>query len=299
MEKMLKRIIGDQVLLFVEPSSRPVKIEVDSSQLEQVVLNLVVNARDAMQGSGKIMVSVKTEKINDPRPCKGFSAQPGEYAVLTVSDEGQGMNEEILERIFEPYFTTKSEGKGTGLGLSMVYGIVKKSGGFITVETQVGKGTKFHIYFPLAASSREASGARADAQVNPKGCETILIVDDDPMTLEVVSSGLREYGYSILTANSATQGYALAQANPRGIQMLLTDVVMPGTNGYALAKMVKTLHPDIQVLFMSGYTDDDMLRSGVSEGRLNFIEKPFAPYQLAEKIRNILNSVSVNGMAAK
>jgi two-component system cell cycle sensor histidine kinase/response regulator CckA len=290
MRNMLQRLIGENIELIAEidPGLHPVLA--DRTQLEQVLVNLVVNARDAMPDGGKISIDLRNIDIDDA----GAAAHPGvpcgRYVELVVSDTGIGMDAETVSRMFEPFFTTKEGSKGTGLGLATVYGIVQQSGGAIEVQSQLGHGTAFHLYLPQAKADMAVAEAKG---VTPGGgAETVLLVEDDDRVRALVSTMLKKNGYTVLVASRGDQALDLAARHQGAIQLLLTDVVMPGISGRLLSERLAISQPDTRVLYMSGHSDDTILRDGVRSAGTRFIQKPFSVDDLALKIRETLASLS-------
>ena len=289
-EKMLRRLIGEDVEVITALSPKVSKISADPGQIEQVLINLVVNARDAMPAGGKITIETANALLDEAYADLHLAVKPGSYVMLAVSDTGVGMDAETRKQIFEPFFTTKEMGKGTGLGLSMVYGIVKQSGGNIWVYSEVGKGTTFKIYFPVAeaaviAPEREESTTLSAETAN----ETLLLVEDEEMVRNLTTNILTEKGYRVLAASNGDAAVEIANTHPGVINMLITDVVMPRMNGKQIAEMVTRKHPDIPVLYMSGYTDEAIVHHGVLDQGTNFIEKPFTSQALTTKVRSVLH----------
>jgi hypothetical protein len=287
MRPMLGRVVGEDVELRVELNAEAGMVRADPHQLEQVVLNLVVNARDAMAGGGKLLIETARVERDESYARSHPEARVWRYAMLAVSDNGVGMDEETRQRIFEPFFTTKGVGKGTGLGLSMVQGIVAQSGGYIDVYSEPGQGTSFKIYLPALAEA-EADAGRPAAVPALGGKETVLVVEDQAEVRNYAVAVLKAYGYRVITAEDA--GEALLQCEwERGrIHLILTDVVMPNVSGRELAGRLEKLRPGIKVLFMSGYTDNVIVHHGVLEEGAEFLQKPFSPEQLAAKVRAVL-----------
>ena len=285
---MIRRLIHPGIHFTVEgaPSGQG-RILADQHQIEQVLLNLAINARDAMADRGELTISCVEEVLEQSEFSSFGDIAPGRYAVLVVSDSGEGMSPEVQEHIFEPFFTTKLQGKGTGLGLATAYGIVKQHSGYIVVQSQPGKGTTFRLYFPRVEAPVEAAVTAAALEVL-QGSETILVVDDEPEILAVVRHSLESMGYTVLTVASAGEALLLVEGGQEKIDLLLTDVVMPGMNGHGLAARVQAADPRIRVLFMSGYTDSMLEEHGVSRTHANFISKPLSPGELAIKIRKVL-----------
>jgi signal transduction histidine kinase/CheY-like chemotaxis protein len=287
MQPMLARLLGEDVELRVELHAGAATICADPHQLEQVVMNLTVNARDSMPDGGKLRIETAVVEWGEGQARSHPDARVGRYVVLAVSDTGVGMDEETRNRIFEPFFTTKGIGKGTGLGLSMVQGIVAQSGGYIDVYSEEGQGTTFKIYLPALA---EAAADAENPEVAPTvgGKETVLVVEDQAEVRKYAVAVLKEYGYRVIPVEGA--GEALLLCERERIDLVLTDVVMPHISGQELAERLKTLQPGIKVLFMSGYTDNIIEHHGVLEEGAEFIEKPFSPGELARKVRTALGS---------
>ena len=292
LERMLRRMIGEDIELRVSPQSDLGNIKADPVQLEQVIMNLVVNARDAMPKGGKLSIETTNVYLDDSYAREHVSVAPGNYVMLAISDTGSGMDEETRQRIFEPFFSTKEPGKGTGLGLSMVYGIVKQSGGNIWVYSEAGRGTTFKIYFPRVTAEAEDYKRSAKALEVPKGSETILLVEDADLVRTLARQVLESAGYKVLEAANAEGAIQLCRSRNghQKIDLLLTDVVMPGMSGNDMSKILVAKQPGMPVLYMSGYTDDAIVQHGVLEAGINFIQKPFSPGALAMKVREVLDS---------
>ena len=289
LEKMLRRMIGEDIELRVGLQSDLGNIKADPVQLEQVIMNLVVNARDAMPKGGKLSIETTNIYLDESYARDHVSVEPGHYVMLAISDTGVGMDAETRQRIFEPFFTTKAPGKGTGLGLSMVYGIVRQSGGNIWVYSEEGTGTTFKIYFPRVTDNAEEYKRAATTIQVPKGSETILLVEDADWVRKLARQVLEGAGYRVLEANSADAAIQMTN-NGTKIDLLLTDVVMPGMSGNDMSRRVLVRRPNLPVLYMSGYTDDAIVQHGVLEPGINFIQKPFSPDALALKVREVLDS---------
>jgi len=287
--KMLQRLIGEQVALALAVAPDAGSVRVDPGQVEQVIMNLAVNARDAMPNGGRLMIESRNVEVPVSGPGASLLDAPGRYVVLVVSDNGIGMDAQTQARIFEPFFTTKGLGKGTGLGLATVYGIVRQSGGHIEVYSEPGRGTSFKVYFPRVDEAVEAPATAAAAPEDPQGNETILLVEDEAKLRPLIHRILERKGYTVLSAAEGAEALDIVARHQGPIHLVLTDVVMPGMNGRELAERVTKLRPEIRVLFMSGYTDDAIVHHGVLEAGMQFIEKPFALAALARKVRQVLD----------
>ena len=290
MQKMLQRLIGPEIKIHTEiwPDLTPVLA--DSTQVEQILVNLVINARDAMPGGGTIAIELRNIELDRLGVAAHPSLQPGDYVEMVVSDTGTGMDAETVTRIFEPFFTTKEGRKGTGLGLATVYGIVQQNGGAIEVHSRVGHGTTFYIYLPRATDL----GKPAPMQMGPvtTGSETVLLVEDDDGVRALVANMLKKQGYAVLLASAGDQALEIAARHRGPIHLLLTDVVMQGLNGRLLSEKLTAARPDTRVLYMSGYSDDAIFRHGVKKAATHFIQKPFSIDALAHKIRETLAAPS-------
>jgi PAS domain S-box-containing protein len=289
MQKMLQRLIGPEIQIATEiwPDLTPVLA--DSSQLEQILVNLVINARDALPGGGKIRIELRNVELDKIGVAAHPGLQPGDYVEMAVSDNGSGMDAETTSRIFEPFFTTKEGGKGTGLGLATVYGIVQQSNGAIEVQSRVGHGTTFFIYLPRAVDLGKPAPAKL-APVAATGTEIILLVEDDDRVRALVANMLKKNGYQVLLASAGDQALEIAARHRGRIHLLLTDVLMPGLSGRILSERLTSSRPDTRVLYMSGYSDDEILRHGVKKATAHFIQKPFSIDALMHKIRETLST---------
>ena len=286
--KMLERLIGEHIEVTTLLRPGVAKINADPGQIEQVLINLVVNARDAMPIGGRIAVETANVELDSEYAKVNAPVKPGRYVMLSVTDNGTGMDSETQQRIFEPFFTTKEVGKGTGLGLSTVYGIVKQSGGSISMHSEVGKGTTFKIYLPRADDQCATPVSRQDPLEPINGTETILVVEDEEMVRKLAREVLDERGYRVLEAANGDEAIKICHEYENPIHLVLTDVVMPGMSGREVAQAIKTAHPEAAVLYMSGYTDDAIVRHGVLEPGINFIEKPFTSQALVSKVMSVL-----------
>jgi len=288
-EQMLHRIISEDIELVTSIGPDLGRVRADRGQIEQVLLNLVVNARDAMPNGGKLKITVANAEVGAAPHDVTHTPLPGRYVRLSVGDTGHGMDQETVARIFEPFFTTKEAGRGTGLGLAVVYGIVQEAGGLIDVDTALGRGTTFHVYLPATdeRETAEAPAAAAPAQI-VRPSETVLVAEDDYGLRTLIRNALGGAGYTVLQAASAEDALEIARARTSPIHLLLTDVIMPGMNGRKLADRIGQLHRETRVLFMSGYSEDDVIRCGVQVAGADFIQKPFSMEMLGRKIQETL-----------
>ena len=287
--KMLRRLIGEDISFAWIPGAGVWPVKIDPSQLDQILANLIVNARDAIANVGKITIETNTAVFDADYCANNVGFVPGEYSLLVVSDSGIGMDKETLENVFEPFFTTKSVGKGTGLGLATVYGIVKQNHGFINIYSEPGQGTTCKIYLPRYEGAEEFSQVIPSLRTVVKGNETILLVEDDPMILDISKILLEKLGYSVLAINTPKQAMDFAREYEDKIDLLMTDVIMPEMNGRDLAAKLLLINPKMKILFMSGYTANVIVHHGVLEKEVNFIQKPFGLMDLAEKLREVLD----------
>jgi len=287
-EPMLRRTIGEDIVLNVNGRATNAFVRVDPGQVEQVVMNLVVNARDAMPQGGRLNVETGDALLDDVAFADTPDVKRGDYVMLSVSDTGVGMPPEVRARIFEPYFTTKDVGKGTGLGLSTVYGIVRQSEGHIALSSEVGLGTTFRIYLPRAEAPQQAA-ADSGVEKMPEGTEHILLVEDDSSVRRLSKELLIRLGYSVTEAASGRAGLALGSDDTRHFDMVLCDVILGDMSGPAVAEALMALRPSIRVLYMSGYSDEAIVKTGVLDEGKPFLQKPFTPMQLSKKIREVLD----------
>ncbi len=294
MSKMLRRLIGENIEMttIIGPET---PINADPGQIEQVLMNLVVNARDAMPNGGRLTVETARVEIDEAYASTHLSVQPGPYVLLAVTDTGGGMDAEIRKHIFEPFFTTKEQGKGTGLGLSTVYGIVKQSGGNIWLYSEPGQGTVFKVYLPAATDVEVQATAATDRVELPRGTETILIVEDEPQIRHLAFDCLAYCGYDVLSASNGLEALQLIERLQRPIDLILTDIVMPKLGGRELSERMNALQPSAKVLFMSGYTNDSVVNHGILDGATWFIQKPFTLESLGRRVREVLDSDEPRG----
>jgi len=289
--KMLRRILGEDIELFLSPAKGLGKVNVDPGQLEQVIVNLAVNARDAMPGGGKLTLKTANVTLDQAYACTHPDSKTGPHVMFSVSDTGEGIPRQIQSQVFEPFFTTKEKGKGTGLGLSTVFGIVKQSGGCIELYSEPEQGTTFKVYFPRASAESEMEG-KGKEDGSPReysGSETILLVEDSPQVRGLARRILERSGYTVLEAEGGKEALFLSDRVSGPIHLLLTDVVMPEMNGRTVAENLVITRPDTKVLFMSGYTDDAIVHRGVLDPSADLLEKPFGPGELLPRVRSILD----------
>ena len=286
-ERMLRRVLGEDVVLFRSSAAGLWPVKVDPGQMEQVLVNMAINARDAMPGGGALSIDTRN-RVVDEREAAGLPGlAPGDFVVLSLSDSGSGMSADVVERIFEPFFTTKPMGSGTGLGLAICYGVIKEAGGFIAVESVVGEGTTFRVLLPRV--DEEVSGPRA-APPTPvqKGAGSILLVEDEEAVRFLIARALRSYGYDVIAAGSGAEALAAVQSSDNHIDLLVCDVVMPGMNGRDVAAEVRALLPELPVLFITGYTElRDSDAETLDPGK-NLLMKPFTPAQLVRRVQRVL-----------
>jgi PAS domain S-box-containing protein len=289
MEPMLRRLIGEDIELGTALQPHLGRVKADPGQIEQVLLNLAVNSRDAMPKGGGITIETRNADLDEEYARRHLTVVPGRYVMLALSDTGCGMDPETLSHVFEPFFTTKGPEQGTGLGLATVYGIVKQSGGYIWAYSEVGVGTTFRVYLPRVDAPLDAARPEETEDV-AGGTEIILAVEDDPAVRALVQSVLGAKGYQVLPARSGEDALCVAEQHRGPIHLLLTDVVMPGTGGRELAEQLRPFHREMRVLFMSGYTDNAIVHHGVLDASVNFLQKPFTPQTLARKVRSVLDA---------
>ncbi len=290
-ERILRRLLGEDIDLVTVLSSEMALVQIDPGQVEQVILNLAVNARDAMPHGGKLTIETAGLDLDEPYATAHPPLRAGAYVMLAVSDTGCGISAEIQAHIFEPFFTTKSAGQGTGLGLAMVYGIVKQSGGFIWVYSEVGHGTSFKIYLPCAGQASRLELAKEAAPLAPgasPGGETVLVVEDEDAVRRLVGRTLAAGGYRHLEASNGEEALEICAKSGETVRLLITDVLMPRMGGPELAKRLEVLYPALQTLYISGYTDETIVHHGVERG-ISFLQKPFTPDRLLRMVREVLD----------
>jgi PAS domain S-box-containing protein len=288
MERLLRPLIGEDVELRTKLASDAGHTRADAGQLEQVLMNLVVNSKDAMPNGGRILIETANVSRDNAHDGEQAFIRPGEYVMLSITDNGQGMDKETQSRIFEPFFTTKEKGKGTGLGLSTVYGIVKQSGGYVVVHSELGQGTTFNIYLQRVEGAAEAHGAAATSRAAAGGSETVLLVEDEESVRQLVRDTLVSKGYHVLEAQDGQAGLRAAAMYEGKIDLVLTDVVMPTMGGRELVQQLLVSRPEIKVLYLSGYTEDAIVNDGTTESGKTFLQKPFTLQNLSRKVREVL-----------
>jgi two-component system cell cycle sensor histidine kinase/response regulator CckA len=286
---MLRRLIGEDIELHTDEREEPGRVRADPGQIEQVIMNLVVNARDAMPRGGRLLIETRDVQLDQGWATAHSGGRPGSYVMLAITDTGTGMDAETLRHVFEPFFTTKELGKGTGLGLAMVYGTVKQSDGHVWIYSEPGVGTVVKIYLPrVDALAEPAPAPKGDTDRKP-GTETVLVAEDEESLSEMIREILEEEGYTVLGGGPGVQALEVARQHAGPIHLLLTDVVMPGLSGRDLAARLVKTHPEARILYMSGYSDDAIAHHGILETGVPFIEKPFGPTALTSKVRDVLD----------
>jgi len=287
--KMLRRLLGEDIVISILPGPESGLINIDPGQMEQIIMNISINARDAMPFGGRLTIETSNIDFDDSIINSQAEMQPGPYTMLAISDNGVGMEESIRSRIFEPFFTTKGRGKGTGLGMSTVYGIVKQNNGFIYVYSEPGKGTTFKVYFPrVEKDGKKVKSSIADL-TDLHGTETILLAEDEAGVRNITRSILSQSGYNVIIAENGIEAMQRFEEYSGDINMLLTDVIMPLMSGRELAEKMRSKQPDLKILFISGYTDDVIAQHGVLDDDVEFIQKPYSPTALAKKVKEVLN----------
>jgi PAS domain S-box-containing protein len=293
MLEFLKRLLGEQIRIEFAPGEQVKTIHADPSQIEQVILNLAVNAGDAMPEGGVLAIYIGTVELDDSYCRTHPDVKQGEYVVMSVSDTGVGIAPDAIEKIFEPFFTTKEVGKGTGLGLSVVHGIVKQHGGTVNAYSETGRGTTFKVYFPAVNRvAEQVPEKHRDLESISKGFETILVVEDNDELREFMKTLLTESGYTVLTATDGEEGLAVFDAHPQEISLVISDVVMPNLNGREFRNALEQKYPGRKFLFISGYTDSAVQRGFVLDDKIDFLQKPFSAFEFSDMVRNILDRSS-------
>ncbi|HTL59694.1 MAG TPA: response regulator [Candidatus Limnocylindrales bacterium] len=288
-ERMLRRLIGEDIELGTSLDASAGSVKADPSQLEQVIMNLTVNARDAMPNGGKVLISTANATIDKTRLKESLVLNPGKYVVLAITDTGTGMTSEVKAHLFEPFFTTKPPGKGTGLGLATCFGIVKQSSGHIDVESEPGKGTTFKLYFPLVEDAVAPVDPETLTRPARGGTETVLLVEDEAFVRELGVTTLREQGYTVFEAGNGEEGLRVAREHPGRIDLVFTDVVMPVMGGKAMADALRAFRPETKVLFSSGYSEEVIGDHGVLQPGIEFLQKPYLPATLTRRVREVLD----------
>jgi signal transduction histidine kinase len=288
-QPLLQRLMGEDIELEIIPAAILANVKADPSQLEQVLMNLVVNARDAMPTGGKITIQTSNVTLDQQAAAQRDNLVAGNYVLLSVTDTGCGMSPDVQAKIFEPFFTTKPEGKGTGLGLPTCYGIIKQSHGAITLQSEVGRGTTFNIYLPAVAEEATSPESPDKPSATFEGKETILVVEDEESLRELAQLVLTDFGYKVLIATDGVEALRVAAQHKGDIALVVSDVVMPQMGGRELAEKLRALQPALKILFVSGYTDDAVIQRGVSRDSFPFLQKPYTPTSLARKVREVLD----------
>jgi two-component system cell cycle sensor histidine kinase/response regulator CckA len=289
-EKMLRRLIGEDIELITIPAAAQDVVDADAGRLEQVIMNLVVNARDAMPDGGKLTIETGTVQLSEEFSAKQVGVKSGRYAVISITDTGSGMDQETQSHLFEPFFTTKSPGRGTGLGLATAYGIVRQSGGAIKFDSQLGAGTTASIYLPIAAAKPPEPAEKAASPEVLSGAETILVVEDEARVRKLILDILTARGYKVIEATRGEEAIRLCKLHQGAIDLAVVDVVMPEMSGPDLIRQLSPLCPNMRLLYISGYTDEALIHHGIPESGLGFLQKPFMPEALARKVREVLDS---------
>jgi CheY-like chemotaxis protein len=292
MDGLLRRLIGEDIDLVTAPSAGLGHVKADPNQLEQVLMNLVVNARDAMPAGGKLTIETGNVDLDDEFAGRKLGVKSGPYVMVAVSDTGTGISPEVKARLFEPFFTTKERGRGTGLGLSTVHGIVQQSEGHIEVYSEPGQGSTFKVYLPRVEAELDEPERRAPEPESLRGDEVLLLVEDDETIRRVVRESLEQLGYKVLEAADGHEAMIRFKHRTRPVQLLITDVIMPGMSGPELAEMILAIQPQLSVLFVSGYTDRALVHQGLRRPGTAFLQKPFSPEALARRVREVLDEAA-------
>lgn len=287
---MLQRMIGEDIKIHWQPHQDIWSVEIDPTQIDQILANLCVNARDAISGVGNIHIETANVELDEHFCALHCGASPGDYVRLRVGDDGIGIDEKVIDKIFEPFFSTKAIGRGTGLGLATVYGIVKQNGGYVNVYSEPGRGTTFNIFLPRTIDATTAFSTKGAQVVHSGKGERILLVEDDLAILNLTEKMLRKLGYQVHAVDSPIAAIHLSENSPEPFDLLLTDVIMPELNGRDLAQRIVDLFPEVEVLFMSGYSADTITHQGVLDDDVMFLDKPFSIAKLSASIRNVLGT---------
>ena len=291
-EKMLRRLIGEDIELVVIPAAGTDTVEADPGRLEQVIMNLAVNARDAMPDGGKLTIETSAVTLSENFSARQIGLEPGRYVLLKISDTGVGMDDETQSHLFEPFFTTKKVGRGTGLGLATAYGIIRQSRGAIRFESEAGKGTTASVYLPLALDPSQEKGEILSDRFAPGGAETVLVVEDEARVRKLIVDVLASQGYTVVEATRGEEALRLCKRRSGAIDLAVLDVVMPEMSGPDLGRQILPLCPGIRLLYISGYTDEAVLHHGIPESGVAFLQKPFLPDALLRKVRDVLDARS-------
>jgi CheY-like chemotaxis protein len=290
-EKLLRRLIGEDIELVTIPAASYDVVEADPGRLEQVIMNLVVNARDAMPNGGKLTIETGSVQLSESFSAAQIGVAPGSYLVISVSDTGVGMDEETQSHLFEPFFTTKNPGRGTGLGLATAYGIIRQSGGAIRIWSQLGRGTTARIYLPPVEAKAWARTESKAASSGPlTGAESILVVEDEARVRKLIVDVLTAKGYGVLEATRGEDALRISRTHKGIIDLAVVDVVMPEISGPDFVRQLTRLRPDVRVLYISGYTDEAIVHHGIPESGAAFLQKPFLPDELARKVRQVIDT---------
>jgi CheY-like chemotaxis protein len=290
---MLQRLIGEDIALELRLDRECGRVKSDPGQVDQVIMNLAVNARDAMPHGGKLTIETANVTLGQDYAQRRMDGSPGDYVMLAITDTGEGMSQEVKTRLFEPFFTTKPTGKGTGLGLATCHGIVKQSGGHISVYSEEGHGTTFKVYLPRVHEEIEVVAKTEQTAKATSGAETLLLVEDEPVVRQLAGLVLRKQGYEVLEAADGEQALQVAQTSCQGgIDLLITDLVMPQMGGKELADRLRAARSDLKVLFCSGYTQDAIIHNGILEDKAAFLQKPYTPTTLAQKVREVIDCMN-------
>jgi two-component system cell cycle sensor histidine kinase/response regulator CckA len=290
MEKLLRRLLGEDIELALQTARQPALVDMGPGQVEQIIMNLAVNARDAIPHGGRLLIETEGIELSAQAAASRPGLTPGPYVVLSVADNGIGMDASTRDHIFEPFFTTKEIGKGTGLGLSTVYGIVKQSKGHISLHSELGQGSTFKIYLPRTDRPTESMPVTSTAQTTLRGSETILVVEDDEQVRSVTCAILRRHGYDVLNAQNGGEAFLICEQHSGNIHLLLTDAIMPRMSGRELAERLRAMRPDLRILFLSGYTEHSVPHRGMLDTGASFLRKPSVPEALLRKVRAVLDA---------